>query len=129
MNSRSRTLSCVALFAAFTTAGCALRSQQQSEVQSAVSPAATLEMRQQQTGNAYRKLQDARYDRKLAEQDYLNAKAAHERTTRDFSAASKAYSEAQAREKAAEAEYDRGLRAVDEVTGAGAGAKAEPRTR
>jgi hypothetical protein len=127
MKSRSRTAAYVLLLAVLTTGGCALRSQQQSEVHSAVSPGATLEMRQQQTGSAYRKLQDARYDRKLAEQDYLNAKAAHERTMRDFTAASKAYSEAQAREKAAEAEYERGLRAVDEI--AGAGAKAEPRTR
>jgi hypothetical protein len=126
MKSRGRTAAYVLLLAVLTTGGCALRSQQQSEVHSAVSPGATLEMRQQ-TGSAYRKLQDARYDRKLAEQDYLNAKAAHERTMRDFTAASKAHSEAQAREKAAEAEYERGLRAVDEI--AGAGAKAEPRTR
>lgn len=128
MKSRTRTAVCALLLsAALTAGGCALRSQQQSEVHSAVSPGATLEMRQQQVGNAYRKLQDARYDRKLAEQDYLNAKAAHERTTREFDAASKAYTEAQAREKAAEAEYERGLRSVDEVVGAGA--KAEPRTR
>jgi hypothetical protein len=127
VKSRIRAAACALLSAALAAGGCALRSQQQSEVHSAVSPGATLEMRQQQVGNAYRKLQDARYDRKLAEQDYLNTKAAHERTTREFDAASKAYTEARAREKAAEAEYERGLRSVDEV--AGSGAKAEPRTR
>jgi hypothetical protein len=125
MKLRSRTAVCALLSAALTAGGCALRSQQQSEVHSAVSPGATLEMRQQQTGNAYRKLQDARYDRKLAEQDYLNAKAAHERTTREFDAASKAYAEVQAREKAAAIEYERGVHSVDEM----AGAKAEPRAR
>jgi hypothetical protein len=127
MKSPTRTAACALLSVALMAGGCALRSQPQSEVHSAVSPGATLEMRQQQAGSAYRRLQDARYDRKLAEQDYLNAKAAHERTTREFDAASKAYTEAQAREKAAESEYERGLRSVDEVVGPGA--KAEPRTR
>jgi hypothetical protein len=125
MKSPTRTAACALLSVALMAGGCALRSQPQSEVHSAVSPGATLEMRQQQAGSAYRRLQDARYDRKLAEQDYLNAKAAHERTTREFDAASKAYAEAQAREKAAEIEYERGVHSVDEM----AGAKAEPRAR
>jgi hypothetical protein len=127
MKSPTRTAACALLSVALMAGGCALRSQPQSEVHSAVSPGATLEMRQQQAGSAYRRLQDARYDRKLAEQDYLNAKAAHERTTREFDAASKAYTEARAHEKAAEAEYERGLRSVDEVVGSGA--KAESRAR
>lgn len=120
MKTANRTAAYTLLFAACAAGGCALRSQQQSEVQSARVPGASLEMRQQQTGNAYRKLQEMRYEKRLAEQDYLNAKVAHERATRAFEAASKAYAEAQAREKAAEAEYERGLRSVDEITGGGA---------
>lgn len=111
---------CAILLATSAASGCALRSEHQSEVQSAAVPGATLEMRQRQTGAAYRDLVQARYERRLAEQDYLNAKAAHERTTREFEAASKAYAAAQAREKAAEADYERGLRSVDDITRAGA---------
>lgn len=121
----TRQAACVLVLAACAAGGCALRSQPQSEVQSAHVPGATLEMRQQQTGAAYRTLQQVRYEKRLAEQDYLNAKAAHERATRELDAASKAYAAAQTREKAAEADYERGLRSVDEISGA----KAEPRAR
>lgn len=113
-----RQAACVLLLGLGAAGGCALRSQPQSEVQSARTAGATLEARQQQTGAAYRTLQQVRYETRLAEQDYLNAKVAHERATRDLDAATKAYAAAQAREKAAEADYERGLRSVEEMSGA-----------
>jgi len=119
-----RQTGCVLLLALCAGSGCALRSQPQSEVQSARTAGATLEARQQQTGAAYRTLQQVRYETRLAEQDYLNARAAHERATRELDAATKAYTAAQAREKAAEADYERGLRSVDEISGAKAGSRA-----
>ncbi len=95
-------------------------------MQTARVPGATLEQRQRQTGAAYSRLQQVRYEKKLAEQDYLNAKAAYDRTKRELDGASTAYAAAQAREKAAEQEYERGMRSVDEIYG---GAKSEPRPR
>lgn len=91
----------------------------QSEAETARAPAGTLEQRQRQTGVAYRALQQARHERRLAEQDYLNAKAAYDRVKREFDSANQAYATAQAREKAAEQDYERGLRAVDAVYGDG----------
>ena len=116
MNTATRRAACGLLLATCAAGGCAVRSGQQSEVASARVPGATLEARQQQVSVAYRKLQQARYESRLAEQDYLNAKAAHDRTTREYDAASKEYAAAQAREKAVEAEYERGLRAVEEMS-------------
>lgn len=115
-----------AALAASVLAGCALRVQEQSEVQSVSVPGGTLEQRQQQTGVAYRRLEQVRYEAKLAEQDYLNAKAAYDRSKAEFDAASKAYSAARAREKAAEEQYQQGVRSVDELYGGG---KREPRPR
>lgn len=117
---------CAAALAASVLAGCALRAQEQSEVQSVRVPGGTLEQRQQQTGAAYRRLEQMRYETKLAEQDYLNAKAAYDRSKTAFDAASKAYSAARAREQAAEAQYQQGVRSVDELYGGG---KSEPRLR
>lgn len=117
---------CAAALAASVLAGCALRAQEQSEVHSVRVPGGTLEQRQQQTGAAYRRLEQMRYEAKLAEQDYLNAKAAYDRSKAEFDAASKAYSAARAREQAADRDYQQGLRSVDELYGGG---KSEPRPR
>lgn len=117
---------CAAALATAVLAGCALRAQEHSEVQSVRVPGGTLEQRQQQTGTAFRRLEQVRYETKLAEQDYLNAKAAYDRSKAEFDAASKAYSAARAREKAAEEQYQQGVRSVDELYGGG---KSEPRPR
>jgi len=103
-------------------AGCALRAQEQTQVQSAQVPVGTLEQRQRQTGAAYRRLQQVRYEKRLAEQDLLNAQAAHESAQknadelkRQADAARKAYAAAQAREKETEQAYESGIRSVDEL--------------
>lgn len=130
----TRTAACAVLLAACAAGGCALRAQEHSEVQSARVPGATLEQRQRRTGVAYRSLQQVRYERQLAEQDYVNAKAAYDRARlaaeelkRETDIAGKAYAAAQARERAAEQEYERGMRSVDEIYGSGA--KNDPRPR
>ncbi|HEY9445687.1 MAG TPA: hypothetical protein VIQ62_01315 [Burkholderiales bacterium] len=112
----------VALTAAMLAAGCALRAQEQMPVQSAQVPGGTLEQRQQRTGTAYRRLQQVRYEKRIAEQDLLNAQAAYESAQknadelkRQSDAARKAYAAMQAREKEAEQAYELGIRSVDEI--------------
>lgn len=112
----------VALMAAMLLVGCALRAQEQTPVQSTQVPGGTLEQRQRQTGVAYRRLEQVRYEKRLAEQDLLNAQAAYESAQknaaelkRQADAARQAYAAAQAREKEAEQAYERGIRSVDEL--------------
>lgn len=118
----------VLLAAIWSMAGCAVSTAQRSEVKSAPVAGSTLEQRQRHTAAAYRELQQARYDKKLAEQDLLNAQSAYDSAQknadllkREADAARKAYAATQAREKAAEAAYEGGIRSVDELHQSGAG--------
>ena len=113
------------VLAATVLAGCAATAARQSDVSSVTVPGGTLEQRQRATGTAYRRLEQARYDSRLAEQDYLNAKAAYDRARSGLDAAKKAFDAAKAQEKAAEQDYERGLRSVDELYGG----RNEPRKR
>jgi hypothetical protein len=108
------------LAACVACGGCALRSVEASQVADAPVPGATLEQRQRQTGVAYRRLQEVRWEKHLAEQDYLNADAAYRAAQTNADAlkrqaddAKKGYAAAQARAKAAEEAYERGMRSVD----------------
>lgn len=77
---------------------------------------------QQATGAAYRELQQAQHDAKLALQDFLNAqevqRAARERADemkRQLDAAKKALDAARAREALARKRYDEALTGVDKA--------------
>lgn len=104
-------------------AGCAWRgAPPPSPVQSAAPAGSTLEQRQQRTGAAYRDMQQARHEKRLAEQDLLNAQAAYEAAQKNAAAlkheldgARKAYAAAEAREKKSAQAYEAGLKSVDEV--------------
>lgn len=75
---------------------------------------------QVRAGAAYRELQEAQYEAKLAEQDVLNAQEAHRAAQknaddlkRQLDAATKALAAAKAREASARKAYDEALGAVD----------------
>jgi len=96
--------------------GCATRSAPpEAPVASASAARGTLEQRQRQTGAAYRDLQQARYEKRLAEQDVLNAQASFDTAQRTLDAAKKALAAATAREKKADDAYEAGLRSVDDA--------------
>jgi biopolymer transport protein ExbB/TolQ len=75
---------------------------------------------QQAAGTAYRELQQAQYESKLAEQDFLNAQEADraaqqqaQERRRQLEAAKKAFDAAKAREADARKRYDQALTSVD----------------
>lgn len=77
---------------------------------------------QQRAGIAYRQLQQAQYETKLAEQDYLNAedarRAAQKRADelrREAETAKKAFDVAKAKEAAARVAYEKEVNAVDQL--------------
>ena len=77
---------------------------------------------QQRAGIAYRQLQQAQYQTKLAEQDYLNAedarRAAQKRAdelSREAETAKKAFDAAKAKEAAARVAYEKEVNAVDRL--------------
>lgn len=79
---------------------------------------------QQNTGVAYRDLQQARYEAKLAEQDFLNAqesqRAAQQRADeakRQLDAARKSLDSARQKEAQASKRYDEALKSVDQAFG------------
>jgi len=77
---------------------------------------------QQRAGMAYRQLQQAQYETKLAEQDYLNAEDARrlaqkqaDELRRQAETAKKALDAAKAKEAAARAAYEKEVNAVDRL--------------
>jgi len=77
---------------------------------------------QQRAGFAYRQLEQARYETKLAEQDYLNAEDARRAAQKQADefrhqaeTAKKALNAAQAKEAAARKAYENALNAVDQL--------------
>jgi hypothetical protein len=77
---------------------------------------------QQRAGMAYRQLQQAQYETKLAEQDYLNAEDARrlaqkrvDELRREAETAKKAFDAVKAKEAAARAAYEKEVNAVDRL--------------
>ena len=75
---------------------------------------------QQKTGAAYRNLQQAQYESRLAEQDFLNAQDAQkaaqnhaDEMKQQLDAAKKAFDAAKSKEAAARKRYDEALGGVD----------------
>lgn len=104
--------------------GClvAAAARAQAPVQDLTSRDQAIQRSQQKAGAAYRELQQAQYEAKLAEQDVLNAQEAHraaqkhtEEVKRQLDAASKAFATAKAREAQARRAYDAALGNVDQV--------------
>ena len=83
---------------------------------------AAVQRGQYRAAQAYRELQQARYEAKLAEQDVLNAEEAYRRVQqqadelkRQLTAARKALAAAKAKEAAVNQRYEKEVNAVDEV--------------
>lgn len=83
---------------------------------------AAIQRGQYRAGQAYRELQQALYESKLAEQDVINTQDAYQRARqqadelkRQLDAARKALSAAKAREAAARRRYEIAVNAVDEA--------------
>jgi ABC-type lipopolysaccharide export system ATPase subunit len=77
---------------------------------------------QQRAGIAYRQMQQAQYDRKLAEQDNLNAQSAYrtaqqraDELKRQAETAKQALDAAKTKESAARSAYDKEVNAVDQI--------------
>jgi hypothetical protein len=78
--------------------------------------------KQRSAGAAYRELQQAQYEAKLAEQDFLNAQDAaaqqpSEERQRQLETAKKALTAAQAKAAQARKRYDEAVSAVDQALG------------
>jgi len=96
--------------------------QAQAPVEDLRSREQSIQRSQQKTGAAYRELQQAQYETKLAEQDYLNAQEAQraaqkhaDEMKRQLDAASKALAAAKAREARTRKAYDEALGGVDKA--------------
>jgi len=92
----------------------------QAPVEDLTSREQAIQRSQQSTGAAYRDLQQARYEAKLAEQDFLNAqemqRAAQQRADeakRQLDAARKSLDAARQKEAQAKNRYDDALKSVD----------------
>lgn len=83
---------------------------------------------QYRAGRAYRQLEDARHQARLAEQDVLNLEDAYQRRMREteelkrrLEGANQALAEARANETAARQAYEKALQDVDAARGTGPG--------
>lgn len=96
--------------------------QAQAPVEDLSSRDQAVQRSQLKTGAAYRELQQAQHEAKLAEQDFLNAQEAHrtaqkqaDETKKQLDAASKERAAAKAREARARKAYDEALGSVDKA--------------
>jgi hypothetical protein len=92
----------------------------QAPVQGASGREPAIQRSQVGAGAAYRELEQAQYERKLAEQDVLNSQAAQQQAAelkRQLDAARKALEAAKTRESAARKRYEEALAAVDRAFG------------
>src|SRR5207244_3166584 len=94
----------------------------QAPARDAGSGDAAIRQKQQQTSVAYRELQQAQYEAKLAEQDFLTAQEAHgaaqkqaDERKKQLDAARKALDAARAKVAQARATYDEALTGVDQA--------------
>ena len=100
----------------------ALVAAAQAPVEDLSSREQAIQRGQQMTGAAYRELQQAQYESKLAEQDFLNAQEAGrvaqrhaDEMKRQLDAAKKALDAAKLKEAQARSRYDAALSRVDEA--------------
>jgi septal ring factor EnvC (AmiA/AmiB activator) len=103
-------------------AAAAAQAQKPAPVEDARGGEAALLQGQHRAGIAYRELQQARYESKLAEQDVLNAEEAWraaqkhaDELRRQLDVARKALQTARSREAAARAAYDKEVDAIDRL--------------
>ena len=101
---------------------CLAGAQGQAPVEDLSSRDQAVQRSQLKTGAAYRELQQAQHDAKLAEQDFLNAQEAHhaarkqaDEMKKQLDAASKERALAKAREARARKAYDAALGGVDKA--------------
>lgn len=94
--------------------------QAQAPVEDLTSREQAIQRSQQKTGAAYRDLQQAQFEAKLAEQDFLNAQEAQraaqkqaDEMKRQLDAAKKALDAARSKEAQARKRYDEALGGVD----------------
>ena len=94
----------------------------QAPVEDLTSREQAIQLGQQKAGAAFRELQQAQYEAKLAEQDYLNAEEANRAAQkqagerkRELEAAKKALDAARAKEARARKTYDEALGGVDKA--------------
>ena len=85
----------------------------QAPVQDLTSREQAIQRGQLSAGAAYRELQEARHQAKLAEQDYLNAQDRLNVAQKQAAATKKALAEARTREAQARKRYDEALSNVD----------------
>jgi biopolymer transport protein ExbB/TolQ len=116
MTTTHRLLLALAFCAAVTVA------QAQAPVEDRSSLEQAVQRSQLKSGNAYRDLQQARHEAKLAEQDFLNAQETYraarkhaDEAKRKLDAASKGLGAARAREARARKTYDAALGGVDKA--------------
>jgi hypothetical protein len=100
----------------------ALMAQAQAPVEDLTSREQAIQRSQQNTGAAFRDLQQAQYESRLAEQDFLNAQEAQiaaqkqaDEMKRQLDAAKKALDAAKAKEAQARKRYDEALGGVDKA--------------
>ena len=115
------------LFGCTLLAACATTTRDPAQVQDRGRNADLLQQRQQRTGDAYRRLEQIRFELKLAQQDWMNADEAYRAAQKNADdlkqQADKAHQElvaAQAREAQARAAYEQAMQAVDELYRPGA---------
>jgi hypothetical protein len=108
-------LACVA-------SGAMAQAQKPAPVEDVSAREGTVLQNQQRAGIAYRQLQQAQYETRLAEQDYLNAEDARsvaqkraDELRREAETAKKAFDAAKAKEAAARAAYEKEVNAVNRV--------------
>jgi hypothetical protein len=115
------------MFSCALLTACATRPSEPAQVEDLGRSANVLEQRQQRTGAAYRRLEQTRYELKLAEQDWLNADEASRAAQKTADTlkqqadqAHQAFLAAQAKEAQARTDYEKAMQAVDELFGSGA---------
>jgi hypothetical protein len=101
---------------------CCVVGQEPAQAQGGANRDYAIQRSQLKAGAAYRELQQAQYEAKLAEQDVLNAQEANrtaqkhaEEVKRQLDAASKAFAAAKAKEAQARKAYDAALGDVDQA--------------
>lgn len=114
-------ISCrLALFAGALCASLSGIAGAQAPTEDLTSREQAIQRSQVKTGAAYRELQQARYESKLAEQDFLNAQDAQraaqkqaDQTKRQLDAAKKSLDAARSKEALAQKRYEEALGGVD----------------
>ncbi|HSQ03616.1 MAG TPA: hypothetical protein VLN59_06265 [Burkholderiales bacterium] len=115
------------VFGCLLLAACATPARDPAQVQDVGRNADVLQQRQERTGVAYRRLEQVRFELKLAQQDAMNADAAYRAAQKNADElkqqadkAQQALVVAQKREAEARAAYEQAMQGVDEIYRKGA---------